>query len=167
LATIPLSAFEIAGTVDGGPPTVLEVEEAASESFVAGEPVYIADSGYLTECGDNPALVLGIAGAPAHNTTAGLYKIPVYLADSRNIFRAQAASAAGTRMATTRAAIGRILALFRDTTNSLLQVNGATFDGANARVYCLGLDKQDVLGDTGGRYLVRFKPANSQVGGTS
>lgn len=167
MATIPLAECEIAGTNDGGPPTVLEVEEAASQTFVEGEPVYIADSGYLTECGDNPALILGIAGADAHNTTAGAYKIPVYLADSRNIFRIQACSAAATRMATTRTAIGRILALFRDTTNSKLQANGSTFDGSNGRVYCLGLDKQDTLGDTGGRYLVRFKPANSQVGATS
>lgn len=166
MATIPLSAFEIARTTDGGPPTVMEFEEGASETFVAGEVVYLLN-GYVKEVGANPALIVGVAGAPAHNTTAGAYKIPVFLADERNIFRAQVCSAAGTRAVTAQTMIGRAMALLLDTTNSFVQVLSTPLDGANGRVYCVGLDKQDVLGDTGGRVLVKFKQNYSQTGITS
>jgi hypothetical protein len=166
VATIPLSAFEIAKTTDGGPPTELYFPEGASQAFVAGEPVYLLN-GYLVECGDNPALIVGIANGPAHNTTAGAYNVPVLLADERNIFRAQVCSAAGTRAASAVTMVGRAMALLRDTTNSLLQVLSTPLDGANGRVYCVGLSGQDVVGDTGGRVLVKFKQNNSQTGITS
>lgn len=166
MATIALGKASWAMSLDGGPASVLTFLEGASQSFVAGEIVMLT-AGYVVECGDNPVAILGIALADAHNTTAGLYSIPVALADHRNIFRANCCSSAGTGAATTLAMIGKGASLLRDTTNSMLQVLSTSLDGNNSRVTIMGLDKQDVLGDTAGRLLFKFKQPFSQLAMTS
>lgn len=166
MATIPLGKAEWAMALDGGPCSILHFEEGASQSFVTGEPVMLT-AGYVVECGDNPVAILGIALADAHNTSAGLYKIPVALADHRNIFRANCCSSAGTRAATALTMIGKGASILRDTTNSMLQILSTSLDGSNSRVTIMGLDPQDVVGDTGGRLLVKFKQPFCQLAMTS
>lgn len=73
------------GTLTGSAVPVLNFPEAASQTFVKGDFVYLT-SGYLTICGTDPALILGIALEPAHNTTAGLYNIGVALATEFTLF---------------------------------------------------------------------------------
>jgi hypothetical protein len=73
------------GTLTGHATPVLNFPEAASQVFLAGDFVYLA-SGYLTLCGADPALIMGIALEPAHNTTAGLYRIGVALALEITLF---------------------------------------------------------------------------------
>jgi hypothetical protein len=57
----------------------LNFPEAASQVFLAGDFVYTV-SGYLTLCGTDPTVIMGMALESAHNTTAGLYQIRVALA---------------------------------------------------------------------------------------
>jgi hypothetical protein len=64
--------------LSGGAAPVLAYPEAASQTFVKGDLVFIS-SGYLTICGSDPTAILGIALDDAHNTTAGLYQINVSL----------------------------------------------------------------------------------------
>lgn len=167
MATIALGKAEWAMTLDGGPCSILHFPEAASQSFVTGEPVLLSTTGYVTECGDNPVAILGLALADAHNTTAGLYTIPVALADHRNIFRANCCSSAGTRAATSIAMVGKGASILRDTTNSYLQILSTSLDGSNSRVTIVSLDPQDVVGDTGGRLLFKFKQPFCQMAMTS
>jgi hypothetical protein len=55
--------------------------EAASQSWVAGDLVY-SNAGAITICGDNPALVLGIAQADATGVTgAACHITPIYAED--------------------------------------------------------------------------------------
>jgi len=67
------------GTLTGHATPTLTFPEAASQTFLAGDFVFLS-SGYLTICGTDPALIMGMALEPAHNTTAGLYQIGVALA---------------------------------------------------------------------------------------
>ena len=62
--------------LDGTPPVIQQVPEAASQSFIVGDFVYLV-GGYATVCADDPQLIYGLALEAAHNTTAGLYKVDV------------------------------------------------------------------------------------------
>jgi hypothetical protein len=70
--------------LDGGSIPVLSFPEAASQSFVKGDLVYLA-SGYLTLCGADPTAILGIALEDAHNGSAGAYQIMVSLITAQTI----------------------------------------------------------------------------------
>lgn len=67
---------ELLKMIDGTPPVLWTLPEAASQSFVAGDLVYLT-GGYVTICGSDPAAILGIAMEDAHNTTAGAYNVEV------------------------------------------------------------------------------------------
>ncbi len=68
----------------GDHPHIEEFPEAASQSFVAGDLVYL-NGGYLTICGSDPSAILGVALADAHNTTAGAYTIPVLVLTTHTV----------------------------------------------------------------------------------
>ena len=63
-----------------GRPIIRTFPEAASQTFKEGDLVF-RSGGYLTICGSDPALILGIAMQDAHNTTAGLYNDDVLIID--------------------------------------------------------------------------------------
>ena len=163
VATINLVAVEAVMTDDGGPPIMMEFEEGASVTAVAGE-LALLSGGRAIEAGDNPVLILGIFAEDGHNGSAGANKIRVWLADPRNIFKGNLVSGAGTQVATAITDVGLMRALVRDTTNSKVQVlNVAT----NGRVVILQHAKDDVIGDSGGRVLFRFLGKFAQLGSTS
>lgn len=163
MSTIALVECKCVGTNDGGPPTRMVFPEGASLTAKAGEIVYLLN-GYITECGDNPANILGILEEDGHNTTAGLYTIPVILADARNRFEANYVSAAATVAATALSIVGKPKDLYRDTTNSKLQVGSSQ---SNARVVIQALSGKDVVGDSGGRVQFQFNQKYFQLVGTS
>jgi len=73
------------GTLTGHAHPVLNFPEAADQTFIAGDFVYLV-AGHATICGADPALIMGMALEPAHNTTAGLYTIGVALALEITLF---------------------------------------------------------------------------------
>lgn len=163
MATTPLVECKCIGTNDGGPPTRITLPEAASLTAKAGEIVYLLN-GYVTECGDDPANILGILEEDGHNSTAGAYEVSVLLADGRNRFEANFVSAAGTRAVTSQVYVGLPRDIFRDTTNSKLQV-GSTKSAA--RVVIQQLSSKDAVGDTGGRVIFQFQQKFFQLVATS
>lgn len=163
MATIALGKCQCIGTVDGGPPLRMTFPEAASLTAVRGEPVYLLN-GYVTECGDNPTAILGILEEDGHNSTAGAYEVSVVLADPRNVFEANFVSAAATVVATAQSHVGKPKDIFRDTTNSMLQVGNSQ---ANARVIIGKLSPKDAVGDSGGRVQFRFQEKWFQLIGSS
>ena len=60
MATSPRIAFTAVRTLNGMGIPRQEFKEAASTTFKAGAPLVVA-SGYANECGDDPALIVGIA----------------------------------------------------------------------------------------------------------
>ena len=163
MATTNLVKVEAVMTDDGGPPIMMEFEEGASVTAVAGE-LALLSGGRAIECSDNPAIILGIFAEDGHNGTAGANKIKVWLADPRNIFKGNLVSAAGTQVATAITDVGLMYGLARDTTNSKVQVINTSL---NCRVVVLQHAKDDVIGDAGGRVLFRFLGKFAQLGSTS
>lgn len=165
MATTPLVPCRCIGTVDGGPPTMVCLKEGASQDAKKGEIVYIS-GGYIVECGDNPALILGILAEDCHNGDAGANEVNVYLADNRNLFEANNCSAAATRAVNAITDVGAPRPIYRDTTNSKVQVGSAS-GGANNRVLIWNNSSRDAVGDTGGRNIFMFMQNFFQLGSTS
>lgn len=162
MATIAQQSMIVAFTISGNAPRVQSFPEAASQTFVAGEPVYLS-SGYVTECGDDPSAILGIAADNAHNdSTAGKYSVGVYIPDSDMVFEANIYGGGNLTAITD---VGRSMGIYRDTTNSKLYVDKG--DTHNHRVVVVGLSKKDAVGDTYGRVLVQFEQKYLQLGITS
>lgn len=66
-------------SMNQGVPLVRSYYEANSQSFVAGQLVYIASAGAVTACASDSQSVLGIALKDATNVTSGNILIPVQI----------------------------------------------------------------------------------------
>lgn len=155
MSTIALQPLRFARTVSGNSPMVLVLPEAASQTFKKGEPVYLV-AGYVTECGNNPAAILGFANEDASNdTVAGTSDVGVVIANDDNIFEMNKSDTAGAVAATAVTDVGKAFALYRDTTNSKAYAHVAEgAQAANGRFMCLAISGKDVVGDSGGRLLL-------------
>lgn len=165
MATISKIAVYPVGTISGNNPEVVSLPEAASVTAVKGEPVYLS-GGYVTECGDNPANILGILAEDGHNdSSAGDHDIAVYVANADTIFCGNVYNGvadADTTLAVTD--VGRGFGLHRATSASKLYVSkDAT--GANVRVIVRKL--LDAAGDTAGRVYFQFIQKYNQLLTTS
>jgi hypothetical protein len=88
--------------------------EAASQTFKKGDLVYL-NGGYLTACGADPTLIMGVATSDGHNTAAGADSTVVELAHPNTLFignlDTQASEGAGTTAATDRGKMYGVKAL--------------------------------------------------------
>jgi hypothetical protein len=163
MATITLTRAVLAKTESGNEPMVIMYPEAASQSFVKGEFVYL-DSGYVKECGDNPTAILGMAMDDAHSSTAGAYKVGVAVFSDNTILEMNKVNSSDSGVATAYSDIGAVFGIYRDTDDS--QVH-AVASPANPRLICIGLSGSDQVGDTGGRLLLRVIGTYRQLASTS
>jgi len=167
MATIPLGAASVAKTISGNSPQTLVYPEAASQSFKKGEFVYLV-SGKVTECGDNPTLILGMAAQDASGTENT--PIAVYIANTDTIFELNKVSNAGgsgtggTAAATAYSDVGTFMSIYRDTTHNWVHAGSTTGAG---RLICLDLSDKDTVGDTGGRVLCMVDGKYRQLFSTS
>lgn len=164
MATVIVSRARVARTISGNSPQVLTLPEAASAQFKKGEMVYLA-GGYVTECGANPALILGMADEDGHNSTVGAYNVAVVIANMDTIFEIHKTDSSGSGAATAVTDVGKELAMYRDTSNNW--VTAYDGEGANSRFICLDHSNFDTVGDTGGRLLIQVLGANRQLFCTS
>lgn len=142
-----------------------EFPEAATQTFVEGEVVYIS-SGYVTECGDDPAIILGFAAKDGSNSTSnGSVDVPVYVADHDTLFCASVYHGTPGSAVTAVTLVGTAYGLYRDTTNSKVYVDIS--DTTNTRVRVVKLDPRDDVGDRYGRVWFRVLPAWHQFSRTS
>ncbi len=154
MATIALQRACVAKTISGNSPQVLMFPEAASQTFKRGEFVYLV-AGKVTEVGDAPGIILGMAAQDASATTDT--NIAVYIANEDTIFElnkvsnSSTASTGGTAAATAVTDVGALFNLHRDTTGNKTHAGLYAF-GGNEKFMCIDLG-QDVVGDTGGRLL--------------
>lgn len=146
--------------------------EAASQTFKKGALVYL-NAGYLTACGADPALIMGIATEDAHNTTAGLYNIVVELAHPDTLFLAnldtQASEGAGTTAATDRGAMYGVKSLAASPYQWYVDKTETT--NKRVVVWDIWTAVQDgvpmAVGDTIGWVVFAFDPAYFQGSHTS
>lgn len=93
MGTQALSPVRAVKRLDGAPITIESYPEAASQTFVKGEPVYLNASGHLAEfdaTADNGTQrFLGYAAEDAHNdVVAATHKTGVFVADDSLVFEA-------------------------------------------------------------------------------
>ncbi len=175
MATVTLNRARVARTISGNSPQVLSLPEGTSLGVKKGELVYLS-GGYVTEIGDNPGVILGMADADAANGVAGAADIAVVIANSDTIFEfhkvsdTTTASATATGAATAVTDVGSVFGIHRDTTaNKVYATLGADGKGAgtDARLLCLDHSNFDTVGDTGGRLLVMVAGNFRQLFSTS
>jgi len=171
--TIVLNKAIAAKTISGNPPTELYYPEAAgTQAFKQGEFVVLV-AGAVTEIGDSPALILGMAAQDASGVTGT--KIPVIIANEDVLFELNkvtngvTAGAGGTGSATAITDVGTQFGLYRDTTNNITHAgnNSGFGNGSNERLLCVGLSDKDGLADVGGRLLCLVHGRYRQLFSTS
>lgn len=169
MATIADDIVKAVMTLHGGPPPLLHLAEAASQTFVKGEFVYIGADGYVYEIGgDTPAVIYGVAAQNGHNAaTDGLYDVAVHLASPEVLFEGNVKEAALADHTFAQTDLGTTMAIQRDTTNSKTFLNSAVVAGANVRVFTHRRARGSAIGDTNARVLFNFLPNTVQFQGTS
>jgi len=164
MATVTLTRAVLAKTESGNEPLVINYPEAASQTFVKGEFVYL-NGGYVTECGDNPTTILGMAMDDAHNdSSAGTHKVGVAVFSDNTILEMNKVDTSDSGLATAYSDVGKTFGIYRDTTDS--QVH-AVYNSTSPRLICIGLSGSDQVGDTGGRLLLRVIGTYRQLSSTS
>ena len=126
--------------------------EAASQTFVQGNLVYIDTDGYLSECASDPAAVAGVAAEDASNGSAAAKQTSYWAADMGAVFVAKS----NTTTAHTQrgASYGTVLS----SSVHYVDISEVT----TKVVYIIDLDPRDAVGASGGRYLVSFTTVAAQ-----
>lgn len=162
MATLSMKQIHVAKTISGNGAQLVPYPEAATQTFVRGEVVYLV-SGKVTEISaDNPGQILGVAAEAASGTTDT--PILVWVANDDTIFSASYSDDSQAAAATAVSIVGLRKILDRDTANSQVYVSNS---GTTPRVTILGLDERDPVGDSGGRVLFQFMRQYSQLFSTS
>lgn len=152
----------------GGEIIQLRLPEAASQTFVKGEIVYLV-GGYITEiAGNTPSQIAGVAMEDAHNdTSSGTHNILISTADAHNVF-VGSVTTNGSDVVTAVTDVGGTFGIYRDTTNSKVYIDKNVTAGASVRTVVIEHYKNpDVVGDTNGRVYFRFISKYNQLGSTS
>lgn len=150
MATVTKQAF-MEVTPQAGSPTRLVFPEAASQTFKKGACVYLT-GGALTECGADPATILGIALDPATGVTGRPIRVTLL---SNAIFEASLSGTSVTAATDVGVAYGVVLA------SGLWLVDKT--DTTAKRVTVMALSTKDNVGDTNGRVLVLFAALANQA----
>lgn len=141
----------------GGPALEKRYPEAASQTFVRGEAVYIDGSGYLAEftagVDNGTQRFLGFASEDAHNNaTAGADDVGVWVGPD-NEFEANVTSA-GSDQATALTQVGTKYPLYQNTTDSIVQIDIADTGSQIDCIRVIKVNERAAVGETNGR--VRF-----------
>lgn len=151
--TLPLRKILAVMTTTDAPPIALQQLEAAGQTYQDGELVLLV-AGLMTEIGDNPALIYGVARKDATGVTSTPGN--VWLLNNTTIFEANVVGAASADRVGVQADVGAVMALIRNTTLNKTFLNGAVQAGANTRVFVHGYAKDSEVGDTNPRMLFTF-----------
>jgi len=144
MATITQRAARVARTISGNSPEILTFPEAASQSFKAGEFVYLS-SGKVTVCADNATTILGMATHNASGTTDTDCEIAI--ANYDTVFEANVYHGTPGSAITTIEQPGVNYALQSDSNKSYVDVEDTDNDAFVVR----NLSPRDSVGDQYGR----------------
>jgi len=146
MATITQQRARVAYTISGNSPQVVKVPEAASQSFKAGEFVYLA-SGKATICADDATTIYGMAVADASGTTDA--DCEVYVANTDTVFEANVYHSNGASAVTAITQRGVEYALQVDSEKSYVDIEDTT----NKAFTVIDLSPRDKVGDQYGRVM--------------
>lgn len=146
MATISLQRMKAIGTISGNSPEIRYYPEAASQSFKAGELVYLA-SGKVTICGADPSLILGMAMEDATGTTNT--DLAVAIANKDTVFEGNVYHGTPASAITAITDVGTDYGVVNADNKWYVDVS----DTSNVRILVRDLSKKDAVGDTYGRVL--------------
>lgn len=134
MATINLQSVEVNRTVTGGPPYMLSLPEAASQTFKTGAILAIDNAGYLVEASASVSgassiatcRIAGVAAEPGHNGTIGQYKTKFYVANNDTVFTINCDGA------TAQIDIGRAFLVEKDGTSLTWKVDKSAAAGGDS-----------------------------------
>lgn len=155
MATITQVPARLVKTGAGGGVTGV-FPEAASQSFKAGEFVYLA-SGKVTVCADDAVAILGMAAHDASGTTDA--NVIVYLAHPDNVFEANVYHGTPASAVTAITQVGVNYALQVDSNKHYVDIEDTGHDA----FVVTGISERDTLGDQYGRVYFRVLDAASQL----
>lgn len=143
-------------TLHGGPPLQVSLPEAANQTFVEGEAVYLDGDGrvaeYTASIDDGTQRFLGFAAQDGHNNaTAGAVNCQVLLPKG-TVFSANATSA-GSNQATAIAQVGVAYPMYQNTTNGVIQIDIADTGSQGDWVRVYGIHPEAAVGESNGRLL--------------
>lgn len=170
MATIPEAICRAVQTKDGSAPAILHQPEAATQTFVKGEVVFMS-AGYLNEIASNtPALIYGVAADDGSNSASGgtssAPECPVFLADDDTLFEANVKQS-GSDHVLAATDLGVPMGIYRDTGDSKIYLDADVKAGTGVRVFTHRVARGTAIGDTNGRVLFNFLPNWVQFLGTS
>jgi len=146
------------GRILAGRPQIEHLPEAQLQTFLEGELVYM-NSGYLTVCGADPALILGLSLEDGHNDAAdGSHSDDVLLASVNQEFIMQIGHSGGGDATN---AVTDLMAAYGVTLTSNKWYVDKNKTGGDARVKVTRF--LDPVGTTNGRVYVKVLAANRQV----
>lgn len=154
-------------TIAKQPAQVQEVEkartehypEAASQSFKAGQPVYLDGAGKVTACVFNSALIAGFVRQDASGVVDTM--IAVAIPRPGVVMEMNVCGAAGASAVTALTNPGTKYEIY--IANNMCHVNTAAVTASRVRV--IALSKKDTVGDEYGRVLVEVLGTNLQLSG--
>jgi hypothetical protein len=166
MATAPRVPFQAVKPLVGLSIATESFSESLTQTFKAGAPCVIAASGYLTECGADPVLVMGIAQGDGHNTAAvGQASTQLCLAHPCTLFMGNLDNGSGTAI-TAVTDRGKSYGIAKDATSGKWYID--KLDTTAKRVIVWGFwdgvqdGVQAAVGDTIGWTYFTFGGAFSQ-----
>lgn len=171
MPTANKSAVIPCSTLHGGPPIQRTYPEAASQTFLRGEAVYLDGNGRVAEytlaIDDGTQRFLGFAAEDGHNnSTAGAKTCAVYLPWG-TIFEANVVTGAGLDQVTAITQVGTAYELYEDASLNIVTIDiGNTATNISA-VRILAISSKGAVGDTSGRVEFVVIPAACQITGAA
>lgn len=171
MATANKQPVSVAYTLHGGPPITQLYPEAASQTFVKGEAVYLDGNGRVAEytlaIDDGTQRFLGFAAEDGHNdSVAGNSKCLVIIPWGV-VFEGNVCTAAGADQITALTQVGNAYVLYENATLNISQIDISNSGGQISAVRIVNISPRGAAGDTNGRVLFILIPAATQVTGAA
>jgi hypothetical protein len=170
MATANKAPVAVAYTLHGGPPVTKVYPEAASQTFVKGEAVYLDAAGnvaeYTATIDDGTQQFLGFANEDGHNGAIAANQVSVVLPWG-TVFEGNVCTGAGLDQTTAKTQVGVAYKLNENATLGIVQIDIGNTGNNISAVEIIEISSKGAVGDTNGRVLFMVIPAATQITGAA
>lgn len=173
MATATKSAIRVAYTLHGGPAITKVYPEAASQTFKAGNAVYLDGSGnvaiFNAAADSGSQRFLGFAAQDGQNNSTAAAVNTTVILPWGVVFEGNV-TATGSDQVTAKTQVGNAgtsYALYPDTTNLLHMVDISNPGSKIRAVTIIEISPRGTVGDTNGKVMFMIVPAACQITGAA
>ena len=171
MATAIKQAVSVAYTLHGGPPITKVYPEAASQTFLKGEAVYLNGSGdvaeYTTTIDDATQRFLGFAAQDGQNNSTAAAVSTAVILPWGVVFEGTVCTGSGNDQITAKTQVGSAYVLFENSTLNIVQIDIGNSGGQISAVRIVEISPKGAVGDTNGRVCFVVIPAATQITGAA